>query len=52
MECQPQNPEFRNNPENFLPWAQHSASGERRTSDPLDPSYSTTESLRSSPQKG
>ena len=20
MECQPQNPEFRNNPENFPPW--------------------------------
>ena len=25
MESQPQNPEFRNNPENFHSWVQHSA---------------------------
>ena len=26
MECQPQNPEFRNNPENFHPWPRHQLS--------------------------
>ena len=34
MESQPQNPEFRINPENFHPWKEHARGAEHQTYKP------------------